>query len=155
MEEGFLVPGASDGGETARAVLEYAVLLAVKQRETEAFERHMTQLAAYYADYRDVLAPSEKEAHMVSLHLLHVLTRDSDYPAPFHMLLETLPAAVLANPQVAAVVELEQLLNDGRYANVIEMTSQLAADASSYEAYFANKLRDAVKADRLGRAKGK
>lgn len=144
LEESFLEPGAGADGEVARSVLEYGVYLAVKQRDTEAFERTMSQLRAYYADYADSLSPSPREAHIVSLHLLHVLTSESEYAAAFHMLLETLSPSLLGDEAVANVIELEQLLSDGRYANVIELTSQLS---SGYEAYFANKLRAAVKSE--------
>lgn len=71
----------TDSDDTAnrvltRTALEWGCLLAVRMNETEAFQRHMSQLKDYYTDFSASLPPSDLQNAMLGLNLLHLLMED-------------------------------------------------------------------------------
>jgi hypothetical protein len=73
-------------------VLEYGVLLSVKQQDQGLFERQMNQLKTYYTDTRSLLPPSEQELPIMGMNLLRLLVQNRT--AEFHTQLELLSPEV-------------------------------------------------------------
>lgn len=126
--------------ELARQVLELAVLLAVRQGDEGAFERSYAQLRAYYSDARGALPPSGQEGALTGLNLLRLLV--ANRIAEFHSELEVIPEEVLAAPEVAQVVQLEQWLMEGAYNKVLAARE---AAPSEYFRHFLDQLSSTVR----------
>lgn len=106
----------------ARDVYESAALLSVKQEDTDSFERHMSQVKAYYVDYDGVVEPSSNQNLILALNLLRLLAQNRI--AEFHTELELVPAAARADPMIGYVLGLEQYIMEGSYAKITETGSK-------------------------------
>lgn len=89
------------------------MLLSIRGGDEPGFERNYAQLRAYYGDAADLLPPSAQQGTLTALHLLRLLVQNRI--AEFHTELEGAAAPLLAAPEVAQVVELEQWLMEGAY----------------------------------------
>ena len=122
----------------ARDTYELGVLLAVLNSDIAAFQRNYAQLRPYYLDYAKLLPPSQNQANITALHLLHLLAQNQ--LADFHSELELLAfhdentghgsssqgqpsntrqatgaAGLVSSPQLQYAVQLEQYLMEGCY----------------------------------------
>jgi len=75
-------------------VLEYGVLLSVKQKDQVLFERQMSQLKTFYTDTKALLPPSEQELPIEGMNLLRLMVQNRT--AEFHTQLELLSPEVRA-----------------------------------------------------------
>lgn len=114
----------------ARGVLEIGVLLSIRMKDTDSFDRYWSQLKTFYVDYacvgtllssaltsRDQLPPSENFEPILGMWLLRLLS--SNAIAAFHIALETLPADLVRDSEyIQHPVLLERWLMEGSYSNV-------------------------------------
>eukprot|EP01087_Luapelamoeba_hula_P022076 TRINITY_DN783_c0_g1_i1.p1 TRINITY_DN783_c0_g1~~TRINITY_DN783_c0_g1_i1.p1 ORF type:complete len:277 (-),score=67.00 TRINITY_DN783_c0_g1_i1:39-869(-) len=136
----FLMPGAVDSPmkmrETllAREILEYAVLLAVRQRDMSAFARHFAQVKTYYFDSTNSfksLPPSTRQYPILGLNLLYLLAINRI--AEFHTELELIPIEKHENVFIKHPIQLEQYFMEGAYNKVYNAVKDAPAE---YYAYF-------------------
>ena len=120
----------------ARDTYEMGVLLAVLNKDIPAFQRNYAQLRPFYLDFARLLPPSQNQANITALHLLHLLAQNQ--LADFHSELELLSfhdaniphnsqttlsntrqatgaAGLVSSPQLQYAVQLEQYLMEGCY----------------------------------------
>ncbi|GBF96979.1 26S proteasome non-ATPase regulatory subunit [Raphidocelis subcapitata] len=116
--------------QLARDVLEHAVLLALKAHDEGALERAFIQLKTFYADTRSQLGVSPREAMMLGLNLLRLLTQNRI--AEFHTELELVPKEDLSNPYVRSALQLEQWLMEGAYNKVLGAGASLPDEFAGY-----------------------
>ena len=127
----------------ARDAYEQGVLLAVLKSDIPAFQRNYAQLRPFYLDYARLLPPSQNQANITALHLLHLLAQNA--LADFHSELELLAyhdsspgqsshsgggthtrqastgaAGLVSSPQLQYAVQLEQYLMEGCYHKLFE-----------------------------------
>jgi len=114
----------------AREVLELAALLSVKMKDIPAFERHISQLKTYYYDFASVLPGSEREAPLLGLNLLRLLSQNRI--AEFHTELELIPPEVASSVYVRHPVMLEQYLMEGSYNKVLAARNHVPHDSYPY-----------------------
>lgn len=101
----------------ARDVLEIGANHAISAKDTEAFERYMSQLKTYYVDYAGALPESAYMYELLGLNLLCLLSKNKI--ADFHTELEHLSIEALQNnPYVRCPVRLEQFIMEGSYNKV-------------------------------------
>lgn len=105
----------------SREVLEIAVLTSVQLQDEDIFGRNFAQLRALYVDTRSIVQPSQHEALMTGLNLLHLLA--DNRIAEFHTELELIPQQVQQEPCVSYVVQMEQWLMEGTYKNILAARS--------------------------------
>ncbi|CAM9719653.1 unnamed protein product [Heterosigma akashiwo] len=130
--------------ETARGILEQAVLLSAFQDDRPGFQRNMTQLKIYYFDYRTQLTDSELRNTVLALNLLYLLTESR--LAEFHSELGLLAAAERAAPAAAFVAGLEEALMMGSYGRALDLARGGApAPAAAACARFLASLTDTVR----------
>jgi len=92
-----------------------AVLLSVLAQDDDEFARRIAQLQSYYA-YPAAVPDSPLRLKLTALNLLRLLaTNKLD---EFHMALELIPSAELADAFVAHTVQLEQWLMEGSYSKL-------------------------------------
>jgi len=144
---GFLVPDASDARRflLSREILEHAVLLSIKEKDTESFERNFSQLKTYYSDVpKSAQIPeSERKWLIVGLNLLRLLV--SNRIAEFHTELENIPFKVQQeNVYVRHSIQLETHLMEGSYNKIYE--SRNTVPAESY-AHFTELLMDTIRSE--------
>jgi len=99
------------------AALECCVLIAVKQGDLEAFQRHVSLVKATYENVE-----SDKRAWILGLNLMYLLLMDN--PSEFHSELELLQEE-LQSSYIQFPVLLEQRLMLGSYNDVAALQSQL------------------------------
>lgn len=109
-----------------REVLEMAVLASVHLHDDETFVRNFAQLRALYFDSRSIVPPSQNEALMTGLNLLHLLA--DNRIAEFHTEMELIPEQVQRDSCVAYVVQLEQWLMEGTYRNVLAARESMPSE---------------------------
>jgi 26S proteasome regulatory subunit N12 len=123
-------------------ILETGAKYSISTKNTKAFERYMSQLKTYYADYEDRLAlESASKYELLGLHLLCLLSQNR--VAEFHTEVELLPPDKLqSNVYVRTPVELEQYIMEGSYNKV-----RLAKDnvPSPYYTHFIDCLLEAIR----------
>ncbi|KAI3997347.1 hypothetical protein MKX01_003150 [Papaver californicum] len=100
----------------ARDIYEHAVVLSVKAKDQDAFERNFFQLKPYYTDTAG-RPPSAQEYPILGLNLLRLL--DQNRIAEFHTELEILSAGAMENLCIKHAVELEQSFMEGAYNRVL------------------------------------
>lgn len=135
-------PTAEEELLLARDVLEHAVLLSVKGKDEQKFERNYLQLRTYYTDTRNLLPPSPQEGAVVGLNLLRLLVQNRI--AEFHTELELLPnesagpssssgaPSLLSDPCVRTAIEVEQCLMEGAYTRVLAARQSVPHPSFSY-----------------------
>jgi hypothetical protein len=113
------------------AILEYSALLAVRIRDTAAFERYLSQLQPFWSlpAAKDSLRPT-----LTGLHLLLLLSRNEI--GAFHTQLERLTsshhpeeAALMQSPLVQFVTELETWLMEGSFSKIWQARNSPPVDA--------------------------
>lgn len=102
---------------TARTTLELGASLAIESKELDAFFRHIAQLKPYYADFTQLLPPSEKQWPLTGAYLLGLLCQNRI--AEFHAELELIPIERREDPCISFPLELEQSLMEGSYQKVL------------------------------------
>ncbi|OEL19568.1 26S proteasome non-ATPase regulatory subunit 8-like protein A [Dichanthelium oligosanthes] len=101
-------PNAVEELKIARAIYENAVILSLKIKDREAFERSLCPLKEFYINTCGIIAPSRDEYPFLGLNLLRLLAENRI--AEFHTELELLPLEALNHPCIKYAVELEQSL---------------------------------------------
>mmetsp|Transcript_1489 Transcript_1489/g.2139 ORF Transcript_1489/g.2139 Transcript_1489/m.2139 type:complete len:264 (+) Transcript_1489:90-881(+) len=114
----------------AREVMEYAVLLSVKVKDQDMFERHYQQLSTFYTDTKHLLPVSQQEFPIMGLNLLRLLVQNRT--AEFHTHLELLDPEVQQNLYIKHAIELEQYLMEGAYNKVIGARKDIPAESYTY-----------------------
>lgn len=129
--------------QLSREVLEFAVLLSVKNADQVGFERNYNQLKVYYADSRSAVPQSKDELLLAGLNLLRLLVQN--HIAEFHTELELLPQEAQQGPYVGHVVQLEQWLMEGAYNKVLAARQHLPAPCyAAFMDLLATTVRDEV-----------
>jgi len=125
----------------AREVLEHAVLLSIRLKDEDGFERNFLQLESYYFD-KDFLPPSERQQLILGLRLVLLLVQKRT--AEFHTELERIPPHVHENDvYVRHAIQLEQWLMEGSYSKVLASKNNLPA--ADYYTYFIDQLASTVR----------
>ena len=135
----FLLPTAEPSPQTlkqvliAREILEHAILLAVKRRDTESFERQIAQVKTYYFDtsrlFKDI-PPSSYQYQILGLNLLRLLALNRI--AEFHTELELIPLDKHDNIYIKHPIQLEQYIMEGSYNKVFSAAKDLPAPSYSF-----------------------
>jgi len=135
---------AADERAVAQRALEYAVLLAAKREDVEAFECQMSQLKPYYADDGAAAgaAPSAARCLVVGMNLLHLLMENR--LAEFHSELELTTEADRADAHVQFALGLEQRLMEGSYGKVLEAKGSCPAEFAFFMGGLVERIRDLV-----------
>lgn len=102
--------------------LELGTFLAIRTRDLDMFDRHLTQLKTFYRDFPDFAVQSNGSC-LLGLNLLHLLA--SDRRGEFHQELELLPKAIVNSPHVELPRSLERCFMEGSYWKVIALADQL------------------------------
>lgn len=110
-------PNAVKELKLARAVFEFGVILSMKIKDYDAFERNLFQLKAFYMDTCGMIPPSPEEYPILGLNLMRLLAENRI--AEFHTELELLPLRALDHPCIKYAVELEQSFMEGAYNRLI------------------------------------
>mmetsp|Transcript_19935 Transcript_19935/g.56346 ORF Transcript_19935/g.56346 Transcript_19935/m.56346 type:complete len:265 (-) Transcript_19935:110-904(-) len=126
----------------ARSVLEHAVLLSLRDGDAKGFERHMAQVSVYYTDFGETLPDSDLRFVVTGLGLLHLLVENR--LGEFHSELELLSMEQRADPHVAFVVALEEMLMEGSFNRVL---ARRDAVPSPYYAHFMDQFVHTVRAE--------
>lgn len=116
----ILLTNGGGNSTIATAALECAALIAVKQGDLDAFQRHVSLVKAIYEN-----AESDKRAWIMGLNLMYLLLMDN--PSEFHSELEMLydNENLLQTSYIQFPVLLEQRLMLGSYNDVAALQSQL------------------------------
>uniref|UniRef100_A0A0A9EQQ7 26S proteasome non-ATPase regulatory subunit 8 n=1 Tax=Arundo donax TaxID=35708 RepID=A0A0A9EQQ7_ARUDO len=124
----------------ARAVYEHAVVLSMKIKDQDAFERNLCQLKAFYIDTCGMIPPSPDEYPFLGLNLLWLLAENKI--AEFHTDLELLPLEALDHPCIRYVLKLEQSFMEGTYNRLFN--ARQAVPHETY-VYFMDHLTETVR----------
>ena len=124
-------------------VLEYSALFTLKTQRTKEFIRTYKQLAPFYRATK-----SQNKWLMVGLNLLCTLAAQDI--SGFHTELELIPSDVKSeNVYIRYAVNLEQSLMEGRYSNVLKLTSSDTVPSKWYS-YVLLSMKDAIRNDIAG-----
>jgi len=149
----FLVPSVTPSPTVlkeivlAREILEHAVLLSVKQRDMNAFARHIAQVKTYYFDtsrtFKD-LPPSSRQYTILGLNLLRLLALNRI--AEFHTELELIPLDKHENVFIQLPVQLEQYIMEGAYNKVYRAAKDVPHESYSFfiEYLMETRLKDEI-----------
>ena len=149
----FLVPSVAPSPTVlkeivlAREILEHAVLLSVKQRDMNAFARHIAQVKTYYFDtsrtFKD-LPPSSRQYTILGLNLLRLLALNRI--AEFHTELELIPFDKHENVFIQLPVQLEQYIMEGAYNKVYRAAKDVPHESYSFfiEYLMETRLKDEI-----------
>jgi len=119
-----LVPGSVSPSVKAELTvaqegLEYAVKVAAKMEDKDAFQRNFSMLQTFYSSAAEVgMPPSAHQNLLLALHLMSLLVENRT--AEFHMELELLPREARSDKYISHVIQVEQWMMDGAYNNVSE-----------------------------------
>eukprot|EP00397_Hematodinium_sp_SG-2012_P035958 GEMP01038762.1.p1 GENE.GEMP01038762.1~~GEMP01038762.1.p1 ORF type:complete len:299 (+),score=63.27 GEMP01038762.1:85-981(+) len=102
--------------------LELGTYLAIRSRDLDMFDRHVTQLKAFYRDFPQLSIKSNGSC-LLGLNLLHLLA--SDRRGEFHQELELLHKAIVNVPHIELPVLLERYLMEGNYEKIAGLGNQL------------------------------
>ncbi|KAF0697170.1 Aste57867_12164 [Aphanomyces stellatus] len=133
-------PTAVQERKLARDVLESATIMSVKEEDSAAFERNITQLKVYYNSFGDQLPKSPLHYPLLGTRLLHLLVENR--MAEFHGELEILPSEGRADPNIAFAMKLEQYLMEGSYNKVLEARTN---EPNPYFKWFMSQLLQTVR----------
>lgn len=98
-----------------RAILEWAVFLAVELEDIAMFERSIQQVTPYYYDHTHLPA-SEHTCAILGLYLLFLLAQNRI--GEFHMEIERIHPSLRESTLIARPIKLEQNIMEGSYNNV-------------------------------------
>ncbi|TVU15800.1 hypothetical protein EJB05_39338, partial [Eragrostis curvula] len=143
-------PNAVAELKVARAIYEHAVILSIKIKDPDAFERNFSLLKVFYMDTCGIIPPSPDEYPLLGLNLLRLLADNKI--ADFHTELELLPLEALNHPCIKFVVELEQSFMEGTYNRLFSAREGIPHETY---VYFMDHLTDTVRyeiADCTGQA---
>jgi len=138
-------PGVLSGGGAAkeqqlvREMLEIACFLSIRRKDTQGFERHVTQLKMYYSDQHGSNAEGQKLL-ILGLFILHLLS--ADRLGEFHTELELIPVDDYENPLINQPILLERCLMEGNYAKILEAQKDVP---HAYYSFFMERLIDTVR----------
>eukprot|EP01089_Gocevia_fonbrunei_P007112 TRINITY_DN18153_c0_g1_i1.p1 TRINITY_DN18153_c0_g1~~TRINITY_DN18153_c0_g1_i1.p1 ORF type:complete len:239 (-),score=54.44 TRINITY_DN18153_c0_g1_i1:27-719(-) len=149
----FLLPSQANNPKgikeilLAREILENCILLAVKQHDIQAFERHIAQLKTYYFDaagQKTNLPESQRQYTILGLNLLRLLALHKI--ADFHTELELIPLEMHDNIFIRHPIQLEQYIMEGSYNKVFEAAGDVPAESYIYfiEYLINQRLKDAI-----------
>jgi len=149
----FLVPGSAPSvlllkaTLLSREILEHAVLLAVKQRDFEAFARHVAQVKTYYFDTNKIfkdLPASTRQYPILGLNLLYLLALNRI--AEFHTELELIPLDKHDNVYIQHPIQLEQYIMEGAYNKVYNAVKDVPSENYAYfiEYLMETRLKDEI-----------
>jgi len=124
----------------ARSFLESLVLLNVQEDDMEEFERSVSQLKVYYADYMAELGESPLHYPILGMRLLSLLV--DNRMAEFHGELENITDEGRSDQNIAFAIQLEQYLMEGSYSKVLENRKNPPNDCFQP---FMSKLLDTVR----------
>lgn len=122
----------------ARNILEYAVVLSIKQSDKDAFQRNISSLRPYNSQLR--ISESEISHSVLGCNLLHLLVENK--PEDFHSELELLTDEQQAHPAIAFCTRLDRHLVVGSYDQVLISASNPPVPLYSF---FLNSLLDSVR----------
>lgn len=123
----------------AREILEYAVLLAIKTQNKDAFQRNLSSLRPYYTGYGPKISESESKYTILGLNLLFLLVENR--LADFHCELELLTEQQQMHPSITFCTQLDQHLMVGSYDQVM----LAAAHPPEYYSFFLTSLLETVR----------
>jgi len=102
--------------------LELGTFIAIKLKDLDLFDRHVTQLKTFYTNFPE-LAVQGNASCLLGLNLLHLLA--SDRRGEFHQELELIPSSLRNQKHIEHPVLLERYLMEGNYSKILNVTSQL------------------------------
>jgi len=149
----FLLPSEAPSPQSlkqvliARGILEHAILLAVRRRDIESFERQISQVKTYYYDssrlFKDI-PPSSYQYQILGLNLLRLLALNRI--AEFHTELELIPLDKHDNIYIKHPIQLEQYIMEGSYNKVFSAAKDLPAPSYSFfiEYLMDTRLKDEI-----------
>jgi len=129
--------------------LELGAFLAIKVRDLDLFDRHVTQLKTYYHNF-PLLAVQGSASCLLGLNLLHLLA--SDRRGEFHQELELLSKDLRNVSHIEHPVLLERYLMEGNYAKILEVVKQLddvykeVPKVAEIKVFFGERLAETVRA---------
>jgi len=124
----------------AREILEYAVILSIKTKDKEAFQRNLSSLRPYYTGYSSVVSESEMKYFILGLNLLYLLVENR--LADFHCELELLSEQQQQHKAIAFCTQLDQHLMVGSYDQVMAAASHPPVE---YYQFFLTSLLETVR----------
>jgi hypothetical protein len=98
---------------------EQGAILAVLQRDSNAFENAVQMLKTLYKDYG---VPSERAEDIIGLYLTYFLSFNQI--TAFHCELEQVPFESRSHPSIKYPLELEQFLSEGNYQEIMNLSSK-------------------------------
>lgn len=108
---------ATEERAVAREILEYAVILSVKMKDKESFQRNISSLRPYYSGYSPLVSESKLKYLLLGLNLLFLLVENR--LSDFHCELELLSLEEQLQPSVLYCTQLDQHLMVGSYDQVM------------------------------------
>jgi 26S proteasome regulatory subunit N12 len=123
-------PSAQQERVLARRVYENAVLLAVREGDTDGFQRYVSSLRPYYSGYGPEISESELKNEIIGLNLLFLIVENR--MADFHSELELLSESMQQQPSVAFCAKLDQLLMVGSYDQVMSAAAHPPCESYSF-----------------------
>lgn len=123
-------PNAEEERILARQVYEYAVILAVKDGDKEAFQRYLSTLRPYYTGFSAAVSESELKSSIIGLQLLYLLVENQ--LADFHSELELLSEQQRRDPAISFCTQLDRHLMIGSYDQVMEEAAAPPVDLYSF-----------------------
>lgn len=133
-------PNAEEERVLARQVYEYAVILAVKDGDKEAFQRYLNTLRPYYNGFGVVVSESDLKSSVIGLHLLFLLVENQ--LADFHSELELLSEQQRLDPAISFCTQLDRHLMIGSYDQVMQAA---AAPPVELYSFFLTSLLETVR----------
>lgn len=124
----------------AREILEHAVILSIKTKDKDAFQRNLASLRPYYTGYSSAVSESEMKYSILGLNLLYLLVENR--LADFHCELELLSEQQQQHSAIAFCTQLDQHLMVGSYDQVMSAASQ---PPEEYYSFFLTSLLETVR----------
>uniref|UniRef100_A0A336LWC7 CSON005642 protein n=1 Tax=Culicoides sonorensis TaxID=179676 RepID=A0A336LWC7_CULSO len=114
-----------------RDILEIGVEHSIMVKNVLSFERYISQLKAYYYDYKKLIGESNNKYKILGLNLLYLLSQNR--VADFHTELELLPAEIIQkNEFIRYPLALEQYIMEGRYNKIFVAKTSAPAEIYNF-----------------------
>mmetsp|Transcript_25423 Transcript_25423/g.25669 ORF Transcript_25423/g.25669 Transcript_25423/m.25669 type:complete len:264 (+) Transcript_25423:197-988(+) len=124
----------------AREILEYAVILSIKTKDKEGFQRNLSSLRPYYTGYGPTVSESELKYPIIGLNLLYLLVENR--LADFHCELELLTEQQRHHQAIVFCTQLDRHLMVGSYDQVMEAAAHPPVE---YYSFFLTSLLETVR----------
>jgi 26S proteasome regulatory subunit N12 len=121
-------PNAAQEKQIACETLEHAVLLSVQKQDKDGFQRHISQLKAFYTEGSCVSGDSR--SMVIGLNLMFLLVENR--LAEFHSELELLEDSERQIEAIAYPIRLEQFLMVGAFNQILAAKSAMPSPSFSF-----------------------